>query len=269
MRRNREGRNLPFCGVDVRNFDEVLAGIAKTAAAVVILLASPCKMWCAMSKNAQVSSHDRMLSTARSLIARQGYVQTSTAQVAREAGSSESQLIKHFGSKEGLLEALFDAVWRDLNGRIAQLAADPDPVQRLKAIVALIMERIAANDEVGRLMLFEGRRIRSRGATLSAGFVLFVQGVDSLIREAKRAGRLRVAVAPTAIRSLLIGACEGLLRDRQLAEDANYPTAYSQKDVSRAVEALIGTFFTNSPPPSSPRGSHSADSRAARDSDRR
>jgi len=48
----------------------------------------------------QGSSRDRLLAAALSLIAQQGYAQTSTAQVARKAGTSESQLIKHFSSKE-------------------------------------------------------------------------------------------------------------------------------------------------------------------------
>src|SRR6476646_8919354 len=119
----------------------------------------------AMSKiPSQTSSHDRLLSAALSLIAEHGYAQTSTAQVARHAGTSESQLVKHFGSKDGLLEALFDMVWADLNEEVERLsAAHPDPVHRLKAIIALMLARIGAHDEVRRLMLFEGRRIRSDG----------------------------------------------------------------------------------------------------------
>ena len=196
-----------------------------------------------------------MLASALSLIARQGYAQTSTAHVARQAGTSESQLIKHFGSKEGLLEALFDMEWADLNAQVEQLAAaHPDPVHRLRAIIALMLERIAANAEVRRLMLFEGRRIRSRGAAVSEGFVRFVEGIDRLLKEAKQAGQLRLRLAPAAIRSMLIGACEGLMRDRQLAEDAGYPAAYSSKDIVRTMEALIDAFFSDAPPPSGQKG---------------
>jgi AcrR family transcriptional regulator len=200
-----------------------------------------------------------MLAAALSLIARQGYAQTSTAHVARQAGTSESQLIKHFGSKDGLLEALFDRVWADFNAQVEQLAAaHPDPVHRLRAIIALMLARIAAHAEVRRLMLFEGRRIRSRGAVVSAGFVRFVEGIDALLKEAKQAGQFRLPLAPAAIRSMLIGACEGLMRDRQLAEDAGYPAAYSSKDIERAMEALIASFFTDAPVPSRRKGSRPA-----------
>jgi AcrR family transcriptional regulator len=213
------------------------------------------------------SSHDRLLSAGLSLIAQQGFAQTSTAQVARKAGTSESQLIKHFGSKEGLLDALFEMAWKDLNRRLAELAAsDPDPVRRLRAVVTLMLSRITANDEVRRLMLFEGRRIRSRGAAVSDGFMRFVEGIDALVAEAKRTGRFRVRLAPPAIRSLLIGACEGMLRDQQLAEDGDYPAAYSRKDIECAMEALIGAFFIDSP---RRKGGISVDHRRARRRHRR
>ncbi len=218
----------------------------------------------------QPSSRERILSAALSLIARQGYAHTSTAQVARMAGTSESQLIKHFESKEGLLEALFEIAWKDLNGRAGQLApSDPDPVRRLRAIVGLMLSRMAGNDEVRRLLLFEGRRIRSRGAAVSEGFLRFVDVIDTLVLDVKRSGHLRVPVAPTAIRSLLIGACEGMLRDRQLAEEADFPAAYSRKDIERAMEALISAFFIDSPSTSSRRGGIPAEHRRARRRHRR
>jgi AcrR family transcriptional regulator len=185
-----------------------------------------------------------MLHAARTLFARQGFARTTTAQVAHEAGTSESQLIKHFGTKEGLLEALFEAVWVDINAEVAHLGtAYPDPVARLKAIVALMLGRIGADRDLRRLMLLEGRRIGSRGAALSAGFVRFVEGIDALLKEVKRAGRLRQPLAPAALRSLLIGACEGLLRDRLLAEDVDYPAGYSGKDIERAMGLVVDAFL--------------------------
>ena len=66
------------------------------------------------------------------------------------AGTSESQLIKHFESKEGLLEALFEIAWKDLNGRAGQLApSDPDSVPRLRAIVGLMLSRWLATMRFG------------------------------------------------------------------------------------------------------------------------
>ena len=66
----------------------------------------------------QLSSHDRILMAAKHLFARGGYENTSTVAIAREAGTSESQLMKHFGSKQGLLGAIFDRGWQGISERI-------------------------------------------------------------------------------------------------------------------------------------------------------
>ena len=61
-----------------------------------------------MKTTSALSSHDRILLAAKRLFAKDGYENTSTVAIAREAGTSESQLMKHFGSKQGLLVAIFD-----------------------------------------------------------------------------------------------------------------------------------------------------------------
>jgi len=64
-----------------------------------------------MKNSAELSSHDRILRAAKRLFAQNGYENTSTVAIARDAGTSESQLMKHFGSKQGLLVAF--RAWLD------------------------------------------------------------------------------------------------------------------------------------------------------------
>ncbi len=54
------------------------------------------------------SSHDRLREAAKDLFADRGYESTPTAEICRLAGTSQSQLIKHFSSKLGLLEAVLN-----------------------------------------------------------------------------------------------------------------------------------------------------------------
>ena len=61
------------------------------------------------------TSRSRLLMAGKTLFAKNGYEQTSTAAIARESGSSESQLIRYFGGKAGLLEAIFNESWTTLN----------------------------------------------------------------------------------------------------------------------------------------------------------
>jgi AcrR family transcriptional regulator len=55
-------------------------------------------------------AHRRMIRAAISLIARQGYTQTTLAQVGKEAGYSSGLVSHHFGSKPGLLRALVQQI---------------------------------------------------------------------------------------------------------------------------------------------------------------
>ncbi|WP_284619238.1 TetR/AcrR family transcriptional regulator [Aquabacterium humicola] len=52
------------------------------------------------------TKHVDILWTAVRLFARQGVAQTTTREIAAEAGTTERTLFKHFGSKEGLVEAV-------------------------------------------------------------------------------------------------------------------------------------------------------------------
>lgn len=181
------------------------------------------------------------------LFAQRGFLHTSTAQVAREAGTSESQLIKHFGSKEGLLEAIFDETWRAMNVEVATLTmAAGEPAAGIRALMRFVLARFEQQPELQRLMLFEGRRMRAHGRAVSAGFRQFIDRLDSLLRQARKRGQLHQPLPVPVIRSLLIGAFEGLVRDRILANDSAYPAHYTGRDVQRAMDLLIDTFVSKS-----------------------
>src|SRR5690242_21901453 len=86
-----------------------------------------------------VSSHDRILMAAKRLFASRGYENTSTVAIARQAGTSESQLMKHFGSKEGLLEAVFDEGWGRLSLFVVANDTEHTPQQRLRKLLDLML----------------------------------------------------------------------------------------------------------------------------------
>lgn len=54
-----------------------------------------------------MTNKEAILQTALALFAEQGYDRTPTSQIARQAGVSEGLIFRHFGSKAGLLEAIF------------------------------------------------------------------------------------------------------------------------------------------------------------------
>jgi TetR/AcrR family fatty acid metabolism transcriptional regulator len=187
------------------------------------------------------SSHDRILEAARRLFASRGYESTSTVAIARLAGTSESQLMKHFGSKEGLLEAIFDQAWQRINASARRIVDDRiASMDKLNALTALMLKMLEQEPDLKALMLLEGRRIRKEGhmVALTQGFRDFIALFDGVLRRMRADGELRRDLHPEAVRSALMGAYEGLMRDQLLARRAGFPARYRAPDVRRLFEAF-------------------------------
>jgi AcrR family transcriptional regulator len=190
-------------------------------------------------------SRDRILHAAKLLFAERGYENTSTVAIARMAGTSESQLMKHFGSKEGLLEAILDEGWAGMARGAASLAGMDDPLRKLHALLEMVLRGFERDHELKELMLLEGRRVRKEGhmIMLTQGFLSFVRVIDSVLEELRDSGRLRTDVPPDAIRAALMGLLEGLMRDQLLAERMKFPASYNAKQLRRAFEMALASFL--------------------------
>ena len=141
------------------------------------------------SINHIMSSHDRILAAAKRLFASQGYEATSTMAIARLAGTSESQMMKHFGSKEGLLEAILDAGWRAMGPPLLALDSMPACPEKLLAMFDVVLNTLTDDADLKELLLLEGRRIRREGrmVVLSPGYLQFVAIVDDVLRKMSEA----------------------------------------------------------------------------------
>lgn len=187
------------------------------------------------------SSHDRILMAAKQLFASRGYENTSTVAIARLAGTSESQLMKHFGSKEGLLEAIFDFGWEELRTHLSALQQLPSPEKKLHALLDATLQGLERDPELKQLLLLEGRRIRREGrmVMMTGGFLSYVQLIDGILSEMRESGTLRSDLNPQAVRSGLIGMFEGILRDQLLAERAAFPSTAKVSDLRQLFNVII------------------------------
>jgi AcrR family transcriptional regulator len=184
------------------------------------------------------------LRVSKTLFAARGYEHASTSSIAREAGTSESQLMKHFGSKAGLLEAIFAENWSRITAEARVVTRDiPSPREKLTVLSALVVGAMERDPELKLLMLLEGRRIRREGQmiSLTEGFMSFVHLLDSILEEMRDGGQLRPGLRPQAIRSALMGMVEGMLRDRFLAERLGYPADFDMPQVGAMLETIMAS----------------------------
>ena len=193
----------------------------------------------------KLSTHQRILQAAKKLFAARGYEHASTSAIARQAGTSESQLMKHFGSKAGLLEAIFNEGWGQI-GEEARAASQNlnSPMEKLAAISGCVLRRLESDPELKLLMLLEGRRVRKEGpvVALTEGFLGFVGLLDSVVLEMRAMQLLRPELDPQAVRSALIGMLEGMLRDRYLAEHVHFPANFQADQLQQVLGLALASF---------------------------
>jgi AcrR family transcriptional regulator len=188
------------------------------------------------------TSRMRLLNAGKTLFAKNGYEQTSTAAIARESGSSESQLIRYFGGKAGLLEAIFNESWLGLNEHVQQHISEAahgrDAIIR---ILSLMIQAFSRDHDIAFLFLFEGRRMRggSHEVLLSKGFVQFNQVISMLIDRGRDDGSFRTDVQPQVLGSAMLGVAEGMLRDRVLAERNRDPIPFDDSEILRTFTAMV------------------------------
>lgn len=189
------------------------------------------------------SSRDRLLAAGKALFARGGFEQTSTSAVAREAGTSESQLVRYFTGKAGLLEAIFEDAWKPMNAHIHDMLADAGSGRAaVSGVLTTVLAAFDRDDDLAMLFLFEGRRIRGAEVRLSSGFLAFADVVVRLIRRGQKDGSFDAAFDATALAAALIGSVEAMVRERLLARRAGNERPFSDKQLHSIFEAMLNGF---------------------------
>jgi AcrR family transcriptional regulator len=188
------------------------------------------------------TSRRRLLAAAKGLFARLGFENTSTAAISREAGTSESQLVRYFHTKSGLLEAIFNESWQTLTEGVREVVVGAgDAREALAGLLHRVTEVFGQDPELAYLLLFEGRRVRADSSEilLSKGFVEFENLIRLLIHRGKKDGTFRAELNDEAIASTILGATEGMIRDRLMAQRAGKESPFSDEDIRTIFFALL------------------------------
>ena len=201
-----------------------------------------------MKTTAELSSHDRILRAAKLLFAQNGYENTSTVAIAREAGTSESQLMKHFGSKQGLLLAILDDGWNGILERVRATGNAVSAGDRLVAMFTAATIEFENDEQFKILAALEARRVRkdSNEVIVSRGYRRFREVFDRTLLEMRTEGLIRSDLNLDAVRAAILGFADGLWLDQVIARRAGMPSNYGFDDVRKMLELLL-EFFQEEP----------------------
>jgi AcrR family transcriptional regulator len=189
------------------------------------------------------SSRDRLRESAKTLFAERGFEDTTTAAICRLARTSQSQLIMHFTHKQGLLEAIFEHAWEQINPAV-RLATEniAFPWEKLAILIDMLLGFLQKDHAIRTLFLLEGRRIRGDGhmVVLVPGFIEFIKMLDGILKELAARAKLAPNVDPQAFRSALMGAVEGIM----LARTSHFPASYAESAIRNIVSNFLSPCMT-------------------------
>jgi AcrR family transcriptional regulator len=105
-----------------------------------------------------VATRAALLATARKLFGAEGYHATGTSEVVSRSGVTRGALYHHFTSKEGLFEAVYREVARDLGAEAqdATRALSGQTWARMLASIRAYLAIVAARPDIQRILLIDG-----------------------------------------------------------------------------------------------------------------
>ncbi len=96
----------------------------------------------------------RLRAAGRQIFARQGYEGASVRTITREARANLGAVTYHFGSKEGLYEAVVDGALAPLRDRVTEAASVPGPpLERIRGVVRAFFAHLSDNPDMPHFML--------------------------------------------------------------------------------------------------------------------
>ena len=184
------------------------------------------------------TSRERLLAAARTLYATRGFESTTTSAIARAAGTSQSQFVKHFQDKHGVLAAILQSGWAELVGAV-RLATERmnTPRERLHLAIDMLLSYFNREREFRAIVLREGSRLTRRaGGNSQAEFLEFL---DETLEQMVAAGELPAHVNPRAVRVGLLGSLANLLHESDAVAETGAALPFSEDEVRHTLRDFL------------------------------
>lgn len=88
---------------------------------------------------------EKILIAALELFANEGFSSTSTSKIAKKAGVSEGLIFRHFGNKEGLLQAILEEGENKIKSLFVDIVMDSDPKSVIRKAIKMT-EKVQESD---------------------------------------------------------------------------------------------------------------------------
>jgi AcrR family transcriptional regulator len=196
--------------------------------------------------SSRIPTHERIVSTALELFARQGITETTTRQIADQAQINEVTLFRHFGSKHGLLLAvlqeclqkylLLTEVGESL--MVSEVSSQKDLTRFLRYYMQSSLQALESVPELMRSLVGEAGQypVESRQA-LAQGIVQVNHSIANALREVVTNNHIDLPLPPLKLVSL-VNTCILGYAVVCLTSDAQAIWSNQEDFISTLIEAI-------------------------------
>lgn len=194
------------------------------------------------AKAVVLDKREAILRAAIKVFANRGYFSSKVADIASEAGIADGTVYLYFRSKDDILHSIFDRAMAEFidEGR-RQLAEIKDPVERIRRIAQLHLEKLGADRNMA--IVFQ---VELRGSTKfmeqfsAAGFGEYLDIIRKTIADGQAAGVFRPDLKPIVAAKILYGALDEMVTNWILSK-RSYPLAPMADEVLKVFFGGVST----------------------------
>ena len=199
----------------------------------------------------------QIIETSERLFAQKGFDATSVRDIAEEAGINVAMISYYFGSKEKLMEAIFEAKIGKVQMRVEALLKDESllPFDKMYTLIDEHIERVMHSQHFYRIMISE-QLTNKNPAILQTVKQLKVRNaelISQLIKEGQQKGFFKKKVDVVLMLNTMLGTVWQSIISKehyreftnsQLLTDEEYETQLKKK-LSTHIKTLFKAILTN------------------------
>jgi TetR/AcrR family transcriptional regulator, fatty acid metabolism regulator protein len=193
--------------------------------------------------NSKEHTRDRIINSAKTLFAEQGYQKTTIVDISKRAGLSEAALYDYFQGKEDLLLTIPD-LWvselvRDLE---EQLFGVKGSVNKLRKYLWWYMRRVEQSPLDAKIVyLFLKTNSNFLNTEVYSNVKNFYSYLVEIFEEGRKCGEMKADLNPRAARDIFVGTMDHII-SRWLLKDMSYSLF---DDLENIFELLVDAFKAN------------------------
>jgi AcrR family transcriptional regulator len=191
----------------------------------------------------------QLLDTAESLFSQKGFDGTSVRDIAEAAGINTAMISYYFGSKEKLMEEIFERKSLNIKEKVADLLKDDslDPLEKMYSLVDMYIEGILSRKTFHRILLCE-QIINQTPSILTMLDKMKTKNseyINDLIRLGQKKGMFKKNIDIPMMTNTLVGTISHTLVNLDFYKTYHHLEGMKDEEFERVVKKKLSVHIKN------------------------